>query len=138
VNALIASTPADVSSHSFDDLCIGWRPVLGEQRSCLHDLTSLTETTLRNADFAPSLLNGVLAIRAQTLDRRNGLADRFSKRRLTRADSDAIEMNRACTAYTCAASEFRARQIEHVPDIPEEGHVRVAAEFASFAIDSDG
>jgi hypothetical protein len=46
-------------------------------------------------------------------------------------------MNRARAADTGTAAEFRAGEIEIVPDEPEKGHIRVAAEFAGFTVDLD-
>jgi hypothetical protein len=137
VDALIAAAAADVAGHFFDDLFAARRSVLTEQGRCLHDLTGLTETALRHAQFAPRLLHWMIAVRAQAFDGRDGFSFRLRDGRLARPDRDTVDVDRAGAADAGTAAELRSSEIELVSQEPEKRHIGIAAKLAAFAIHLD-
>ena len=74
MDALITAATTNIAGHLLNDLLVGRRAIFGQQGSRLHYLSCLTEAALRYAQLTPSLLYGVISVRAQTLNCRDGLA----------------------------------------------------------------
>src|SRR6186713_830318 len=69
LDALVAAATADVAGHRFADLVMRWLGVLHQERSSLHDLAGLAEAALGDVDLAPGLLDRMIAVWMQALDR---------------------------------------------------------------------
>ena len=121
-----------IAGHGLDDFGVRGRAVLCEQRRRLHDLPGLAKAALRNADLAPCLLHRVLAVGAQTLDRRDRSCRRLRERRLAGAHGDAVDMNGAGAADAGAASELGARSRSSISrTYQSSGMFGIAAEFVA-------
>jgi hypothetical protein len=124
-NAVVGATPADVSSHGVIDLLVGrvWR--LCEQRRCRHDLARLTIPALRNVDFDPSYLHGMIVVSRKTLDGRHFLTGNGRYRCDAGTRSLSVDVNRTGSAQCHAAPELRAGHVEMITNDPKQRHVRI-------------
>ena len=67
-DALVAAATADIAGHGAEDFLIRRMRRLLQQRGCLHDLSGLAIAALRHVQFAPGLLDRMVALRMQPLD----------------------------------------------------------------------
>src|SRR6266446_1381726 len=132
----VRTAATDVSRHCGVDIAVGWVGICGEQRRRGHDLAGLAIAALWHLQLDPGLLD-LLAGGGGTdgLDRSDALAGRGRDRRDARAHRLAIKMDRARTAQSEAATEFRAGHSEHIPNHPKQRRVVVDIDAASFAVD---
>src|SRR6267143_2128813 len=132
----IRATATDVPRHGGVDIAIGRVGLGGEQRRCGHDLAGLAIAALRHLQLDPGLLDLLAGGGGSDgLDRRDALAGRGRDRRDARAHRLAIKMDRARTAQSEAATEFRAGHSEHIPNHPKQRRVVVDIDAARFAVD---
>jgi hypothetical protein len=73
-------------------------------------------------------LDRVAAIRAQTFNGHDRFILQRPHRRLTRSDGQSFHVHGAGAAEARAAAESSTGQAQVVPEVPEQGHVRVAIE----------
>ena len=123
-DALVCATAADVAAHGFVNVGVGGVGLFGEHRRGGHDLPGLAVAALRHVFFNPGALHGMAGVGRKALDGRDALAGDAGNRRHTGADGMAVQMNGAGSAKRHTAAEFRAREIEHVAEHPEQGHLR--------------
>src|SRR6185312_13704467 len=110
MNALVATTPADVAVHCFVDLLIGGRRRLCQQSGRLHDLAGLAIAALRNAQIAPGNLDRMLTFGVEAFDGDDFLSGYIRDWDATGADRLAVHMHGAGSAKRDAAAEFRSGQ----------------------------
>ena len=109
------------------DLRVGRLRSACKQRRRAHDLPGLAVTALRDVLFDPGLLHGRQrrALRRQTLDRRDLLADRGGRGHLAGLNGCAVQVHRAGAALADAATVFRADQAKRVAQDPKQGGLRI-------------
>src|ERR1700719_4170052 len=107
-DALIAAATADVAAHLAVDLVLGRVLVGGEQRGGLHDLPGLAIAALRDIEGAPRLLDRVVALRVEPLDRRHRAARNIVDGGDAGAGGLAIDVNGARAAQRDAAAILRS------------------------------
>src|SRR6266446_7711418 len=132
----IRTAATDVPRHRGVDIAIGRVRVGGEQGGGGHDLAGLAVAALRHLQRDPGLLDLFAGgCGAYGLDRGDALAGRGRDRRDARAHRLAIKMDRARTAQSEAATEFRAGHSEHIAQHPEQRRVVVDIDAAGFTVD---
>src|SRR5258707_2966441 len=124
-DALVTTAAADVARHRFAYLVVRGFGIFHQECRGLHDLAGLAITALRDISLAPSLLNRVIARGMKAFDGRDLSVDHVRNRGDAGAYGLLVDDNRACTAESLAAAEFRARQSDFVTDRPEERKIRV-------------
>jgi hypothetical protein len=89
-----------------DHFFLGRVGILRKQRGCLHDLPGLAVAALRHLLGNPGLLQRMVALGGKAFNGGDLLADRIAGRRLAGAHGLAVDMDRAGTAQTSAATEL--------------------------------
>src|SRR6185437_2769189 len=105
-DAHIRAAAADMAVHRIDDLLPAGLGRLLEEGRRLHDLARLAVAALRDLLGDPRLLQRMVGIGRQALDRRHLAAGDVLQLRLARARGLAVDMNRARTALGDAAAEL--------------------------------
>jgi hypothetical protein len=126
VDALIATTAADVSSHSLCDLVIAKRFAFRDKCSGLHDLPDLAETALRHIVLTPRLLHRVVSRWIETFNRDHRLADDICNSDQTLSHRLAVDMYSTGPTQPGAAAVFGSCETEPVADVPQNGHCGIA------------
>src|SRR3954468_14400022 len=134
-NAVVGGAAAEIAAHRYVDVRIGRFAISGQEADRRHDLPGLAIAALRHVELDPGVLNRLCDFAADALDRRYGLAGGIRDWRLARAHGLAVEMDRAGAARGDAAPVFRAREVEEIPECPEERHVRVGIDGVRGAVD---
>jgi hypothetical protein len=73
-DSLIAATAADISRHPVQDFLVARTWIGSDQGGGLHDLAGLAKPALWHIKITPGLLNGMVSIGAEALDRRYRLS----------------------------------------------------------------
>src|ERR1700748_1138229 len=102
-NAEVGSAAADVTDHRVINLRVLGRFVCREQSSGRHDLAGLAISALMNLLRDPRLLDGVLSVRAQSLNCEDSVSYGALDGGLAGTDGLSIEMNRTCATHADAA-----------------------------------
>src|SRR5262249_9493985 len=131
----IAAAAADVAAHRAVDLVLRGVLVCREERGGLHDLTGLAIAALRDVENAPGLLNRVIALRIERLDRRHRATRDIAHRGDAGTPGLAVDVTRASPAQRDATAVFRSGEPQLVPQIPEQRHRLIAVERLCLAID---
>ena len=134
-NTLIGSAAADVALHGLVDVFVAGLGFFGEQRGGLHDLATLAVAALGDIAFAPGFLNGVIALGVEAFDRGDFLAYDGGHGSDATALGFAVDVDGACAAESCAASEFGAGHVEKISHVPQHWHLRVTVELTVDSID---
>src|SRR3954469_11879274 len=134
-NALVGGAAAEIAAHRRIDVRVGGFAVLGQEADRRHDLPGLAIAALRHIELDPGVLNRLRDLAADALDRRYGFAGGVRDWRLARAHGLPVEMDGAGAARGDAAAVFRAREIEEIPESPEERHVRIGIDRVWRAVD---
>src|SRR4051794_3825559 len=128
-DAGIGAAPADIAPHGAVDFLVARGRRLFQQGGRLHDLAGLAVAALRHGDIPPRLLEWMVALRVQALDRRYRRVLGGADRCLAGPDSLAIEMDGAGAAGGYAAAELGAGQTQLIPQVPEQRHLAVTVEL---------
>src|SRR6267378_1993532 len=132
----VRAAATDVPRHCGVDIAVGWVGICGEQCGRGHDLAGLAVAALRHLQLDPGLMDLLAGgCGAHGLDRGDALAGRGRDRRDARAHRLAIKMDRARSAQSEAATEFRAGHSEHIAKHPEQRRVVVDIDAAGFTVD---
>src|SRR5262249_54550680 len=91
-----------------------------EQSCGLHDLSRLAIAALRCLRLDPGLLQWMLTMRVEPLDRRDRRVRHRAERRNAGADRASVNVHSACAAHADAAAEFRALESDLIADDPQE------------------
>src|SRR5215204_4770888 len=135
-NALVGGAAAEIAAHRRVDVRIGRFAILGQEADRRHDLPGLAIAALRHVELDPGVLNRLRDFAADALDRRYGLAGGIRDRRLARAHGLAVQIDRAGAARRDAAAPvLRAREVEEIPESPEERYVRLGIDGVRRAVD---
>src|SRR5829696_9565289 len=134
-NAVVGGAAAEIAAHRRVDVRIGRFAILGQEADRRHDLPGLAIAALRHVKLDPGVLNRLRDFAADALNRRYGLAGGIRDRRLARAHGLAVEMDRAGAARRDAAPVLRAREVEEIPESPEERYVRLGIDGVRRAVD---
>jgi len=134
-NALVGSAAADIALHGFVDVFVAGLGFFGEQRGGLHDLAALAVAALSDIAFAPGDLHGMFALGVEAFDGGDFLAFDGGHWRNATALGLAIDVDGACAAESCAASEFGAGHVEEISHVPKHWHLRVSVELTVDSID---
>src|SRR4051812_27689013 len=119
LDALVAAAAADVARHRLADLVVRGFRIVHQKRSRLHDLAGLAEAALGNVDLAPGLLDRVIAVRMQSLDRGDLASGDVVDRRDAGAHGFLVDDDGAGAAQGLATAEFGAGQPGLVAQEPE-------------------
>jgi hypothetical protein len=135
-NPVIASAATDVPSHCAINLARAGSGSLSEQCARGHDLPGLAIATLHYIDFEPCLLqSSANPRRTNVLDRLDlGIAN-VCDRQLAGALGGSVDVDRAGSAQSLAASILGANQAQLIAQHPEERHVARNVNLPSHAID---
>ena len=114
----IGSTAAEISVHGFVDLLVGRLRMFHEQRRGGHDLSSLAIPALRHVDFFPGLLQGMRAVRRESLNSGDMCVGYGGYWRDARALGLPPDMHRASAALADAATVLSTVEIEYIPKYP--------------------
>src|SRR5215831_5437273 len=101
-DAMISAAAARVG-YSGIDIGIGGIRLTLQQSQCAHDHPGLAVAALRRIEFLPCDLNGMAAVRRDSFDRGDFLADCHACRNAARADGLTIDVHGARTALSDAA-----------------------------------
>src|SRR6266403_1318290 len=122
----------------FVDVLVGRLRLLVEKRRHRHDHSALAIPALRDIVGDPGLLHFVqCAIRRQTFNGGDLLADGFADQHATGPHRNAVDMDRAGPALCYAATVFGAGQADIFPDRPKQRRIRLDIHVESFAIDDE-
>src|SRR5262245_6433883 len=105
-----------------------------EQGKRAHDHAGLAVAALRRIEFLPGDLNRMGAIRRDSFDSGNFLADGRSRADAAGTDRLTIDVHRACAALPDAAAELRSCQADMITDHPQQWRLRVGIDGMSHAI----
>src|SRR5882672_2600689 len=120
------------------DVGIGRLRIVLEQRRDRHDHAALAIAALRNVMVDPGLLNfGQHAIRRQSFNGRDLLADDFANERAAGAHRGAVDENRAGAALRDAAAIFGAGQPDVFTDRPKQRRVRLNVDIDCLSVDAE-
>jgi hypothetical protein len=119
----VSHTAADIPGHDGVDVAIAGVGIILQQRGCLHDLSRLAVSTLRNLQLKPCRLERMLALWIEPFDGR----DPHSRDGTEGGDAGprraSFHMHRAGAAKSNPATEFGARETNFVADYPEQWRV---------------
>src|SRR6516225_6756808 len=117
-DADIGHASAQATAHDGVDILVGRVGKILEQRCGLHDLSGLAIAALRCLRLNPGLLQRMLTVGVEPLDRRpRGVCHR-PQRRDAGADRPSLNMHGACPAHADATDKFRALEPDLVADHP--------------------
>src|SRR3954471_8803850 len=133
-NALVSSAAANIPCHLLIDVAVARMRFRGEQGNCLHDLSRLAVSALRNIHLLPGLLHCVRPMSRDTLNRSDLRTFHLAHLRGARAHGLAILQHRARAAERHPASKFRSRHSKNVAQIPQQRHLRIAVKTSCLAI----
>jgi hypothetical protein len=133
-DALVSAAAADVARHRLSYLVVGRFWIFHQERGRLHDLTGLAIAALRNIQFAPGLLNRMVAGRVKAFDRGDFAADHIGNRRDAGAHGVLVDHNGAGAAERLAAAKFGACQAHLIAEKPEQRKVGIAIPVLLLAI----
>jgi hypothetical protein len=136
-NAHVCTASANVLGHRGIDLLVGWVGDCGEQLNCRHDLTRLTEATLRDVLIDPGLLHRMQFIAVgETFDGCDALTRDALDWKDAESDGVIADVTRARSANTHAATVFRAGDPQQIAQHVQQRQVcrRVDDVFASIHI----
>src|SRR5262245_40600255 len=119
-DADIGHASAQVTAHDGVDVLVGRVGKILEQCCGLHDLSGLAIPALRCLRLNPGLLQWMLTVRVEPLDRRDRRVRHRAERRDAGADRASINVHRACAAHADATAEFRALESDLIADDPQE------------------
>src|SRR5207249_6617823 len=136
-DALIRSTPADVSRHRFVDVFIGGPWFFAQQHGSAHQLSRLAIAALRHVFGNPSALQWMTQIGREALDGCYFFACCPRQRRDAGSHCLAIEMYGACAALRHAATVLRPCETEIFPQHPEQGSCRIHVEVYALLVDNE-
>src|SRR6516162_8374966 len=114
----ISHASAQVAAHDGVDVLVGRVGKILEQSCGLHDLSGLAIAALRRLRLDPGLLQRMLTVGVEPLDRRDRRVCHRTQRRDTGADRASVNMHGACPAHADATAEFRALEPDLVADHP--------------------
>src|SRR5215468_7340213 len=122
-DADIGHASAEVAAHDGVDVLVARVAKILEQSCGLHDLSGLAIAALRRLRLDPGLLQWMLTMRVEPLDRRDRRVRHRAERRNAGADRASVNVHSACAAHANAAAEFRALESDLIADDPQEGCV---------------
>src|SRR6266851_247711 len=132
----IARAPTQVAGDAEPNLGLGWRRVLGEQRTGRHQHTRYTEPTLRHAVRHERGLHRVeAAARRQTLDGAYVAAPRLHRQHQAARDGLAVQVDRTCATVAGAAALFGTRQPRDIAHRLQQSLVRLHQQLRGLAVD---
>src|SRR5262245_17084533 len=132
----VGAAAAEVAGHGGVDVSVGRVRLLGEERGRGHDLAGLAVAALGDPDLGPGELDGMrLAVSAESLDRRDALADGGGDGGYAGADRLAVDVDRAGAALGDAAAEFGSCKSESLAQRPEQWRGWIGVQSLRFAID---
>ena len=134
-DALVSAAAADVARHNLSYLVAGRFWIFRQERGRLHDLTGLAIAALRNIQFAPGLLNRVIAGRMKAFDRGDVAAGHIGNRCNAGAHGALVDHNGAGAAERLAAAKFGAGQAHFIAEKPKQRKVGIAIPVPLLAID---
>src|SRR5262245_25986577 len=136
-NPRIGPAPAQVAAHRVVDVGVGRIRFLRQQAGRRHHLPRLAIAALRDLYFQPRLLYWVAQVAREPFDRGHDLP--FGARHRSDAGTDrvAVEINRAATAESHAATIFRAGQPEVFAQNPQQRLFRLGLNRDQLAVDSE-
>src|SRR5688500_9456694 len=138
-DAEVGRAPAQVSTHRFVDVGVGWVRIAVQERHGLHDLAGLAVTAPGHVVVDPGLLDGVqLATLGQAVDRRDVLALDGADRCDARTPRLAVDVAGACAAEAHTAAVLEAVNVEAVTKNPEELLVVVGVDRDRVAVECEG
>src|SRR5262249_36934761 len=114
----IGHASAQATAHDGVDILVGRVGKILEQRCGLHDLSGLAIAALRCLRLNPGLLQRMLTVGVEPLDRRDRRVCHRAQRRDAGADRASVNMHGACPAHADATAEFRALEPDLVADHP--------------------
>ena len=136
--ALVGAAAADIAGHTVDDLLIGGIGICRQQRRRLHDLSGLTVAALRHVVSTPGALHRVITFGIKPLDGGHLLAGGRRDGSHATAHRFTVDVHSAGAAERHAAAELGPGEPELISDVPEQRHVGVAIELATYAVDFQG
>src|SRR5262249_51122712 len=119
-DADIGHASAQIAAHDGVDVLVARVGKILEQRCGLHDLSGLAIPALRCLRLNPGLLQRMLTVRVEPLDRRDRRVRHRAERRDAGADRASINVHSACAAHADATAEFRALESDLIADDPQE------------------
>jgi hypothetical protein len=137
-DALIGSTTTKVPGERSIDIRISGSRVLRQESGSRHQLPRLTIPTLGDFFGDPGALQGMAAVKGETLNRRHRPISKGGNGSLARADGRTAQMHGTGTTESDAAAKLGASQPKKITQRPEEGHVRVIeCDNIWFPVDGD-
>src|SRR5205085_1234306 len=133
-NRLISAATTDVTAHGAVDFGVGRFGFVGEKGGGAHDLSGLAIAALRNVGVEPGFLNGMAAVRGESFDCRHALVRDVRDRRAAGARRVPIDVNRARSTESHAATELRSGHAERVAQYPQQRHLRLDVDSLTLAI----
>ena len=133
-DAQVRSATAQIAVHRRINLRVSRLRRFGEQRASRHHLSGLAIAALRYVKVLPRDLHRMRAIGRKAFNRGDGLVRYCRDRRKASARGLSIHMNRTRAAQAHAAAEFRAFQINLIPQVPQQRHFGITIELAVCAI----
>src|SRR5580704_2301692 len=94
-----------------------------QQRRCLHDLSRLAISALRNLQVEPGGLQRMLSMRIEAFNRRDLCLCDCTNRGNARSRCASFHVHRASATKTDSATEFRSCETKLVADYPEQRRV---------------
>src|SRR5262252_1677327 len=119
-DADIGHASAQVAAHDGVDVLVARVAKILEQSCGLHDLSGLAIAALRRLRLDPGLLQWMLTMRVEPLDRRDRRVRHRAERRNAGAHRASVNVHSACAAHADAAAEFRALESDLIADDPQE------------------
>src|SRR5579863_7709995 len=136
-DALVRAAAADVAAHEIVNVGIGGVGLLGEQRGGGHDLAALTIAALRNVNFDPGLLDGMIAFFGKAFDGGDFFAGDGRDRRDAGAGRFTVDVDSTSAAKGHAAAKLCAGHVEGVAKYPEQWHLGINIHRLGFSVESE-
>ena len=134
-DALVGAASAQIG-HSLINVGVGGFGFSFQEGCGCHEHAALAVTALGHLFGDPGRLQRVrLFCRAQGLDGFDRLIGHSRHGHHARAHGLAAHMHRAGPASGDAAAELGAREVEFIPQYPEQGHAGVGGRGAALAVD---
>jgi hypothetical protein len=128
-NVWISTTSADIATHTFANISVGFAARLGHQAYPRNDLTRCAVTTLESVMIDESLLQGMQDLTfGKTLDCGDLISVMHDSKTETRIYSPAVDENSAGTTLAMVTTFFAACQIEPVSQKVQKCNSRINAE----------
>src|SRR5438093_898854 len=137
LDAQIRGAAADVAGQRGHDLLVGRVGALRQERRRLHDLARLAVAALRHLLGDPRLLEGMLPLGVEPLDRRDLLSGGLGEGRLARPHRRAVEVDGARAALGDPAAELGAGQLQPLADDPQERCRGIGVDHEGLAVDQE-